>query len=500
MAAPHEKEIEIRWRDLDVYGHVNHVVFLTYLEEARDEWLGRTLGDPSKVWDYVIARVAIDYKRELSLADDGIVATCRLERIGTSSLRTHEEIVTAMGSRPPWRRRCSSRGTPRQAARARSRRPSALHSRASFRAHFTMKPVPSGRAERHDAASSGAPIEPLSGTLRPCLALAHRTRTTKLIMKRALRRPNSAAVPSWPAWLAFRQPLAVGAPALGFCWPSGCRCSSSAPTTAAPLPRVTFIGDSVGTGIPSDTVALATLRPGIDLQLQLAPCRTVAGTSCPYAGTSAPTVVDVAHELGSQLGPTVIVEAGYNDFATAFAGEVEQALQALQAAGVTHVIWLTLHESPFQPQYAGMNDQLRSLAAGDPELTLADWNAVAQGHDDWFQTDEVHLYGSGARAMATLLVSTLRGLGIGPAPLVVTTKAVTEARLHSPYTAKLAATGGLAPYRWSCAPALPRGLHLLAGGRLTGTPSGKARTARITFTVTDISGEKAARSVVLRIA
>jgi acyl-CoA thioester hydrolase len=95
--AAHEKEIEIRWRDLDVYGHVNHVVFLTYLEEARDEWLGRTLGDPAQVWDYVVARVAIDYKRELSLADDSVIARCRLESIGTSSLRTFEEVVTRTG-------------------------------------------------------------------------------------------------------------------------------------------------------------------------------------------------------------------------------------------------------------------------------------------------------------------------------------------------------------------------------------------------------------------
>jgi acyl-CoA thioester hydrolase len=95
--AAHEKEIEIRWRDLDVYGHVNHVVYLTYLEEARDEWLGRTLGDPAQVWDYVVARVAIDYKRELSLADDIVIARCRLESIGTSSLRTSEEVVTRTG-------------------------------------------------------------------------------------------------------------------------------------------------------------------------------------------------------------------------------------------------------------------------------------------------------------------------------------------------------------------------------------------------------------------
>ena len=76
----HEKEIEIRWRDLDVYGHVNHVVFLTYLEEARDEWLGRALDDPEQLWNFVVARVEIDFRRELSLADDVVVARVRARR------------------------------------------------------------------------------------------------------------------------------------------------------------------------------------------------------------------------------------------------------------------------------------------------------------------------------------------------------------------------------------------------------------------------------------
>ena len=93
----HEKQIEIRWRDLDVFGHVNHVVYLTYLEEARDEWLGRALGNPEQVWGYVVARVAIDYRRELSLADDVVLARCRLEGIGTSSVRTREQIATSAG-------------------------------------------------------------------------------------------------------------------------------------------------------------------------------------------------------------------------------------------------------------------------------------------------------------------------------------------------------------------------------------------------------------------
>ena len=93
----HEKEIEIRWRDLDSFDHVNHVVFLTYLEEARDEWLGRVLENPSLVWGYVIARVEVDYRRELTLEDDVVVARCSLERLGTKSVTTSEAVLIRSG-------------------------------------------------------------------------------------------------------------------------------------------------------------------------------------------------------------------------------------------------------------------------------------------------------------------------------------------------------------------------------------------------------------------
>jgi acyl-CoA thioester hydrolase len=93
----HEKEIEIRWRDLDAYGHVNHAVFATYLEEVRDEWLERALGRDADLWDYVVARVAIDYRRELRLEDDRVRARCGLDSLGTSSVRTREDVVVGDG-------------------------------------------------------------------------------------------------------------------------------------------------------------------------------------------------------------------------------------------------------------------------------------------------------------------------------------------------------------------------------------------------------------------
>ena len=89
----HEKEIEIRWSDLDPYGHVNHAVFLTYLEEVRDEWLITAVGDDAL--GYVVARVEIDYRRELTQKDDRVVARIRLDSLGTSSVRTVEELVVS---------------------------------------------------------------------------------------------------------------------------------------------------------------------------------------------------------------------------------------------------------------------------------------------------------------------------------------------------------------------------------------------------------------------
>ena len=89
----HEKRVEIRWSDVDGYGHVNNAVYSTYLEECRDEWLDRALGDPEGSWDFVLARVAIDFRRELRLEDEEVLVRCALARIGTASVMTTEAIL-----------------------------------------------------------------------------------------------------------------------------------------------------------------------------------------------------------------------------------------------------------------------------------------------------------------------------------------------------------------------------------------------------------------------
>jgi len=92
-----EKRIEIRWSDLDSSRHVNNAVYLLYLEEVRTAWLARALGNVEGIHDFVLARVAIDFKRELTLDDEVAIARCSLAGVGRSSVRTVEEIVTAGG-------------------------------------------------------------------------------------------------------------------------------------------------------------------------------------------------------------------------------------------------------------------------------------------------------------------------------------------------------------------------------------------------------------------
>ena len=92
-----ERRIGIRWADLDSSRHVNNAVYLSYLEQARTAWLEQMLGSREIVDDFVLVRVEIDFQRELTLDDETAVARCTLAHVGSSSIRTSEEISTPHG-------------------------------------------------------------------------------------------------------------------------------------------------------------------------------------------------------------------------------------------------------------------------------------------------------------------------------------------------------------------------------------------------------------------
>ncbi|MBP1472855.1 acyl-CoA thioesterase [Frateuria sp. MAH-13] len=87
--------LPVRWRDLDAFNHVNNSNYLTYLEEARLQWLSHVPGP----WfdDHampVMAAVQLNYRRPIEWpAQLRVELYC--ERLGNSSMTIGHRILDA---------------------------------------------------------------------------------------------------------------------------------------------------------------------------------------------------------------------------------------------------------------------------------------------------------------------------------------------------------------------------------------------------------------------
>ena len=83
---------EVAFRDLDVFGHVNNAVYLTYLENARIAYLREVLGlDSVDDLLVIVANVNIDFRSRASLGET-LEIGARTSRIGTKSFDLDHEI------------------------------------------------------------------------------------------------------------------------------------------------------------------------------------------------------------------------------------------------------------------------------------------------------------------------------------------------------------------------------------------------------------------------
>lgn len=87
-----EHPIRLRWSDVDAYQHVNNARYLTYLEEGRDRWYEQTVASVEGATEFVLVRVAIDYRQELTLEDLELVVKIWPTELGGASVTTREEI------------------------------------------------------------------------------------------------------------------------------------------------------------------------------------------------------------------------------------------------------------------------------------------------------------------------------------------------------------------------------------------------------------------------
>ena len=114
--------------------------------------------------------------------------------------------------------------------------------------------------------------------------------------------------------------------------------------------------------------AVRILGRGTDLKLEVATCRRIELTSCSIddKGERPPSVLELVKAKGDALGPTVILAVGYNDFEDAYAASIESALDALERAGVTRVLWPTLRAA--RHPHLTMNEAIRSAAERHPRV------------------------------------------------------------------------------------------------------------------------------------
>jgi hypothetical protein len=174
----------------------------------------------------------------------------------------------------------------------------------------------------------------------------------------------------------------------------------ASPGRAEP-PRVTMITDSVADVLLFNPGPLATLSNGLDLQLLAQPCRKLVDPGCPADNSDhPPSALATIQQLGSQLGPEVVIDVGYNDFLDAYVNGFDEVMRALVAAGVQHVVWVTLAEN--QQTWIDINNLIRAAPVRWPQLTVADWAPIAAANPSWF-VDAAHLNYQGAVGFAEFL-------------------------------------------------------------------------------------------------
>ncbi len=94
-AAEVRRRVQLRWRDMDMLGHLNQSVFHELLEEGRAALFEELNG--GRGFPFVLARVELDYRHEVRRSDGHVEVVTRVAAVGRSSVTVDHEIVTPAG-------------------------------------------------------------------------------------------------------------------------------------------------------------------------------------------------------------------------------------------------------------------------------------------------------------------------------------------------------------------------------------------------------------------
>jgi acyl-CoA thioester hydrolase len=91
----HTVTVQLRWRDMDMLGHLNQSVYHELLEEGRAALITeivRRVGVDHAHGAFVLAHVDLDYHAEVRKDHGEVGIVVRVADVGTSSLRLEHEV------------------------------------------------------------------------------------------------------------------------------------------------------------------------------------------------------------------------------------------------------------------------------------------------------------------------------------------------------------------------------------------------------------------------
>ena len=90
----HTAKIEIRFSDIDKFGHVNNAVYLTYMEQSRISYFNEVIGKNNE-WEktgIILAKAEIDFLKPV-LFEDKIEIEITVSRLGNKSFDMTYKII-----------------------------------------------------------------------------------------------------------------------------------------------------------------------------------------------------------------------------------------------------------------------------------------------------------------------------------------------------------------------------------------------------------------------
>lgn len=93
----HHTRLEVRFRDIDAFGHVNNAAFVTYLEQARIRYLIDNLHvDTPQHLPLILAALQVDFRAPILFGQEVEIGT-RVDWVGNTSFSLSHRMTAGTG-------------------------------------------------------------------------------------------------------------------------------------------------------------------------------------------------------------------------------------------------------------------------------------------------------------------------------------------------------------------------------------------------------------------